>query len=89
MSFSISPISAVHSQFDPTPAPKPVPQPTEEQQIAQLALQGNTPTQIATAVGLPESLVEVELGATTSSTTSAVSQASALLSLGARLSVEA
>jgi len=88
MSLSISAVSANDAQYDPTPAPKPASKPTESQQIEQLALQGQSAQQIASTVGLPESLVSIDLGTSSSSSTSAVSQASALLSLGARLSVQ-
>jgi hypothetical protein len=88
MSFSISAVSSSSAQFDSAPAPKPAAKPTEADQIKLLAEQGKSNADIASAVGLPETLVAAELG-TTTTTTSSTSQASALLALGSRLSVHA
>jgi hypothetical protein len=89
MSLSISGISSNNATLDAAPTPKPAPKPTESDQIKQLAAQGHSAAQIAVTVGLPETIVAEDLGTTTSTTTSTTSQASALLALGARLSVQA
>ena len=89
MSFSIAAVSSSNPSFDTAPAPKQAPKPTEADQIKTLASQGHSAAQIAVTVGLPETLVAEDLGTTTSTSTSSTSQASALLSLGARLSVKA
>jgi hypothetical protein len=89
MSFSIAAVSSNNTNFDAASTPKLAPKPTEADQIKQLAAQGHSAAQIATTVGLPESIVAEDLGTTTSTTTSTTSQASALLALGARLSVHA
>ncbi len=72
----------------PITAPKPAPKLDERAQIQQLALQGHSNVQIAATVGLPESVVALTLGdSTTASATT--SSASALVALSGRLSVSA
>jgi hypothetical protein len=88
MSFSISAVSSNDATFDAAPEAKQAPKLSVADEIKQLASQGRSAQTIATTVGLPESLVDVELGSTTT-TTSTTSQAGALLALGARLSVHA
>ena len=88
MSLSIYAVSSNSAAYDAAPAPNQPAKPTEADQIKQLANQGRSAQSIATAVGLPESLVATELGDTTGKNTSA-SQATAVLSLSARLSVRA
>jgi hypothetical protein len=82
---------AITPSLKPAVAPslKPAVKLSASQQVDQLALQGQSAKQIATVTGLPESEVELDLGTTSSSSTSSTSQASALLALGARLSVQA
>ena len=87
MSLSVSAVSQNNSFADAQLAPA-APKLTEAAQIKLLAEQGHSNKQIATATGLPVTLVESTLGDTTSST-SATSSASALVALSARLSVYA
>ncbi len=86
MSLSVSAVSQSSPYTDTDPAPKAAPKLTETQQIDLLAQQGQSTQQIATAVGLPVTLVESTLGDATSSS-SAISSASALVALSGRLSV--
>ncbi|MBB5057602.1 hypothetical protein HDF16_002308 [Granulicella aggregans] len=88
MSFSISAISSNDATLDTAPQAKQAPKVSVADEIKQLADQGRSAQTIATTVGLPETLVAVELG-TTTTTSSTTSQAGALLALGARLSVHA
>jgi hypothetical protein len=91
MSLSISGVSshnAANAAFDAALQPKQTPKVSVADEIKQLTDQGRSAQSIATTVGLPESLVDVELG-TTAMTSSTTSQAGALLALGARLSVHA
>jgi hypothetical protein len=87
MSFSISAVSQNSPYNDTDPAPKPAPKLTEAEQIKQLAEQGRSNQQIATATGLPVTLVDTTLGDSTTSSSSATSSASALVALSGRLSV--
>jgi len=89
MSFALSAVSQNPSQLDLTPAPKPAPKLSESAQIVQLAEQGQSNQQIASTVGLPETLVASTLGDASTTTSSLISSASALASLNARLSVQA
>ena len=86
MSLSVSAVSQNNSFADAQLAPAATPKLTEAAQIKLLAELGHSNQQIATATGLPVTLVESTLGDTTSST-SATSSASALVALSARLSV--
>lgn len=89
MSFSVSAVSQNNSFAESELTQKAAPKLTEAAQIKLLAEQGHSNQQIATATGLPVTLVESTLGDTSSTSTSSVSQASALLALGSRLSVHA
>jgi hypothetical protein len=90
MSLSISAVSPGTS-YDPqdaTPATKaPAIKQTSTQQIHTLASSGQSAAVIASSLGLPISQVDSALGITTSS--SSTSQASALVALSGRLSVQA
>lgn len=88
MSFSISGLSNTSPDVDSAPALKATAKLSENEQIKQLAEQGQSTKQIANSVGLPESIVALTLGDTTS-TTSSTSSASALVALSGRLSVHA
>ncbi len=87
MSFSVSAVSQNGNFIDTDLTPKAAPKLTETQQIDLLAQQGQSTQQIATAVGLPVTLVASTLGDATTTSSSATSSASALVALSARLSV--
>jgi hypothetical protein len=88
MSFSISavaPGSATLDSLDSIPAAKvPVIKPTATEQILALASDGQAAAVIASSLGVPISQVDSALGITSSAT----SEASALLALSGRLSVQ-
>jgi hypothetical protein len=86
---SVAPATKLSLKPAVAPPPAPPVKPSQAQQIEQLAIQGQSAQQIATAIGLPESLVNLDLGTTSTSTTSPTSQASAVLAVAARLSVQA
>ena len=91
MSLSISAATLTNASYDPTEdAPTPTAKastikPTANQQIHELASSGQSADQIASSLGVPVSQVDSALGITSSST----SQASALVALSGRLSVQA
>jgi len=87
MSFSVSAVSQSSPLTDTDLTPNAAPKLTETQQIDLLARQGQSTQQIATAVGLPLTLVESTLGDSTTTSSSTTSSASALVALSARLSV--
>jgi len=89
MSFSVSAVSQSTPFTDTDLTPKPAPKLTETQQIDLLAQQGQSTQQIATATGLPVTLVASALGDSTTTSSSTTSSASALVALSARLSVHA
>ena len=90
MSLSISVASLSKASYDSTPDPTSSAKtagvkPTATQQIHQLASSGESASLIASSLGVPVSQVDSALGITSSST----SQASALVALSGRLSVQA
>jgi hypothetical protein len=87
MSIALSLVSFNQSNFDSASTLKQAPKSTVADEIRQLASEGRSAHTISQTTGLPESLVATELG-TTTSTSSSISQASALLALGTRLSVQ-
>jgi hypothetical protein len=82
MAVSLSGIAAVGSNLNDD---APIPRPTESQEVHQLELSGLNNQQIAMAIPLPLSDVDLTLGDTSSTDTSA----SALVALSSRLSVSA
>ncbi len=87
MSLSVSAVSQTSPVAEASLTPKAAPKLTETAQIKLLAEQGKSTQQIATATGLPLTLVDSTLGDSTTSSSSSTSSASALVALGARLSV--
>jgi len=85
MAVSLSGIASIGSDLS---SEAPTPRPTESQEVEQLELSGLTSQQIAMAIPLPLSEVELTLG-DTSSISSTESSSSALVALSARLSVSA
>ena len=88
MSLSISAATLSNASYDPTgDATKKASavKPTTTQEIHNLASSGQSASLIATSLGVPVSQVDSALGITTSST----SEASALVALSGRLSVQA
>ena len=90
MSLSISAASLNDASFDrslddPSNARGAVTKPTASQQIQELASAGESAALIASSLGVPVSQVDSALGITSGST----SQASALVALSGRLSVQA
>lgn len=89
MSLSVSgfPVTQQIYGNDPAADPKPAPtKPPVSQQVQELAAAGQSSQQIASTLGLPLAEVQQSLGDTT---TTATTQASALVALSGRLSVKA
>jgi hypothetical protein len=93
MSFSISgitPGSASLNSLDPSsPANVPVIKATATQQIQDLASAGQSASVIASSLGVPVSQVDAALGITSTNTTNSTSEATALVALSGRLSIQA
>ncbi|RXH54983.1 hypothetical protein [Granulicella sibirica] len=88
MSLSISAANLSNASYDPAEdaaRKAPAIKPTTTQEIHTLASSGQPAALIASSLGVPVSQVDADLGITTSST----SQASALVALSGRLSVQA
>jgi hypothetical protein len=92
MSFSVSGVGS-GSSYDAldaaASAKAPIIKPTATQQIHTLASSGQSASVIASTVGVPVSQVDADLGITSSGSSDATSQASALVALAGRLSVHA
>ncbi len=70
MSLSISPVGSLPSfeTGDTGTTPKPAPKLSSSEQMVQLEHAGQSAAQIATALGLPQTLVDESLGITTPAT---------------------
>jgi len=84
----ISNLSTAYDSDETSAAPKAPAKPTVGQEVSTMAEAGNSASQIAAQLGLSTTIVDEDLGETTSAS-SATGAAAALVAVNARLSVSA